>query len=188
MKLLSILPLILLSACSDKKPEFVAWHGYSIPSTYILGEIGGSSWYSVGADERDDIAIELKSSAINGSYVQYTLTLASNTSNGEAKSNALNLAKNGGILEKHESGFYKLSENESSMHWQLVSPQYEGTSLIGVEPVAECSQLNALPESCLFGFVDNDVYYTVSLRGRNISNYQEVRELLEVNLSKWAIH
>ncbi|MDT7526968.1 hypothetical protein NOG12_12915 [Pseudidiomarina sp. GXY010] len=188
MKQLSIIIFIVLLACTDEDPKFIKWHGFSIPTAYVLGEIGGSGLYSIGAEERDDIAIELRSNVIDGNYVQYTLTLASNISNGEAKTKALNLAKNGGVLKKHESGLYKLSENNTSIHWQLVSPTYEGTNLIGVEPVAECSQLKSSPESCVFGFVDSDVYYTVSLSGRNISNYREVRELLKAKLSMWAVH
>lgn len=188
MKRLSILIFSLLTGCTDAKPEFVKWHDYSIPASYILGEIGGSELYSIGAETRDDVAVELQSDAIVGKYVQYTLTPASNFANDEAKVRALKLATNGGNLEQHGSGFYKLSQDKESIHWQLVSPKYNGNTLVDVEPVATCSQLKSSPASCNFGFVDDGVYYTVSLSGSNISNHQEVRHLIRTKLSEWKVH
>lgn len=188
MKRLSILIFSLLAGCSDAKPEFVKWHDYSIPASYILGEIGGSGLYSIGAEIRDDVAVELQSDAIIGKYVQYTLTPASNFENDEAKARALNLATKSGNLEQHESGFYKLSQDKESIHWQLVTPKYNGQTLADVEPVATCSQLKSSPASCTFGFVDDGVYYTVSLSGNNILNHQEVRHLIKRKLSEWKVH
>lgn len=188
MKRLSILIFSLLASCSDTNPEFVKWHDYSIPASYILGEIGGSGLYSIGAETRDDVTVELQSDTIVGKYVQYTLTPASNFSNDEAKARALNLATGGGILEQHGSGLYKLSQDKESIHWQLVSPEYNGKTLVDVEPVATCSQLKSSPASCTFGFVDDGVYYTFSLSGSNISNHQDVRYLIRTKLSEWKVH
>lgn len=76
MKRLSILVACLLGACSAEKPEFVYWHEYAIPSGYVLGDIGASGWYSMGAEESDDIAIELESDAIAGGEVNWKSALS----------------------------------------------------------------------------------------------------------------
>lgn len=187
MKRFNVLLCVLIASCSDTKPEFIRWHSYLIPTAYILGEVGGSRAYSIGSESRDDIAVELRSGAFDGKYLQYTLTPATNFMNEDAKKAAHKLVIDGGIMEQHSSGFYKLGKANQSIHWQLVLPKYNDKVLVDVEPVATCSQLKSSPASCTFGFVDDGVYYTFSLSGHNISKHQEARDLLVTKLSEWKV-
>lgn len=179
--------LSVLLGCSDEEVKNTDWNGYTIPKEFILGDIGASSIWSEGADDTDDIAIEIPIPELRHGAASYTLTKLTAVDLQQSKVVLWEeyLVANKPKLTLHETGYYSMKESQSSISWQLVDVEMVGDEVVSLVPIAQCSRLKSNPESCLFSFLHNNTFYTVSLRGGDMKQLNKVKDMLASHLDNW---
>ncbi|MDR8522871.1 hypothetical protein [Shewanella fidelis] len=179
--------LSVLLGCSDEEVKNTDWNGYAIPKEFILGDIGASSIWAEGADDADDIAIEIPIPELRHGAASYTLTKLTAVDLQQSKVVLWEeyLVANKPKLTLHETGYYSMKESQSSISWQLVDVEMVGDEVVSLVPIAQCSRLKSNPESCLFSFLHNNTFYTVSLRGGDMKQLNKVKNMLASHLDNW---
>jgi hypothetical protein len=177
----------VLLGCGDEEVKDIDWNGYTIPKEFILGDVGASSIWSEGADDTDDIAIEIPIPELQHGAVSYTLTKLTAVDLGQSKAVLWEeyLAANKPKLTPHETGYYSMKQSQGSVSWQLVDAEMTGDEVASLAPIAQCSRLKNNPESCLFSFLHNNTFYAVSLRGVDMKQLNKVKQRLAAHLDNW---
>jgi hypothetical protein len=179
--------LLVLLGCGDEEVKNTNWNGYTIPKEFILGDIGASSIWSEGADDTDDIAIEIPVPELQNGAASYTLTKLTAVDLEQSKAVLWEeyLAANKPKLTPHETGYYSMKQSQGSISWQLVDVEMVDDEVTSLISIAQCSRLKNNPESCLFSFLHDNTFYSVSLRGTDMKQLNKVKHRLASHLDNW---